>query len=187
MYFFSKYVLFTARVLSTTGGYVFTSVCLLTRGRRYPSPRFFQVSGPRPFPRESTPASGPMSLLEGVPQSWLGGTQDRTWVPPPQQDRTRVPPPPPGRTGLGYTPRPGMGYPPPGLVTPRAVCLLQFPLGGLSCFKKEWHSVRKKMSYFLICGRNMGVISFKFSYVVLNYKNSASVCLTKFLPECLWI
>ena len=108
----------TTGVRSTTGGYVFTDVCLLIQEGRYPSPRSLlpgpflrgiPASGPMSF-LGGTPASGPMSFL-GVSQSWQVGT------PVPArgylslgscgQDRTGVPPAP--QLGLGY-PSAGTGY-----------------------------------------------------------------------------
>ena len=93
------------------------------------------------------PASVPISFLGvggGNPSSSRGGTPGQ--VPPwPGQDSGNTPPSP-ARTGLRYTPSPpgqdrstfpvGTGDPPPpppGLVMLRAVCLLRFPVGGLSC------------------------------------------------------
>ena len=87
----------------------------------YLSPRFFPRSlVPGPFP-EGTPASGPMSFSGSTPVL-------AEWV---SQDRY-----PRAMTGLGYRPPPPDwdSAHPPGLVMPRAACLLRFPIGGLSCF-----------------------------------------------------
>ena len=115
---------FTTRVYSTTGGCVFTGVCLF--GER-------GVAG-------TTPAPGYFSGLWSQVLSWLGGGDSRSspgeWyfsmgpgqngVPPQARTGRGTPPqpftgqgaPPPARTGWG-TPRPGLGYP-PGLWTGEA-------------------------------------------------------------------
>ena len=89
----------------------------------YPSPRCGYSSGGYPNPSQGVP----QSLVE-VPQSWPGCSPG--WVPPA-----------PARSGWG-TPlaRSEWGPPPPGQVTleqvmPRAVRLLRFSAGGLSCFR----------------------------------------------------
>ena len=108
-----------AYMVRTTGGYVFTGVCLFNfRGGGEPHPRSgqggttFRVwtgGGDIPHPR---------SRRGGYPQSQLDGV-------------------PPGQDWVGYPPsRPGMGYPPPSwldevppppphLPTRLAVCLLR--------------------------------------------------------------
>ena len=112
----NAHAIFTARVRSTTGGYVFTGVCLFRWG--IPSPRFFpRCLVPDPFPGDTQPLV-PCPFW-GYPSLWShvlseGGT----------------PVPPPAKTGLGYPP------PFPGLVMPRVVCLVRFPAGRLSCCRK---------------------------------------------------
>ena len=87
-------------VRSTTGGYVFTGVCLFRWGR-----------GVTPSPSHIT-STGPMSLL-GVPKWLVAGPfpdpLDQGWgTPPPSQLKMG------GTPWWGYPlPRPGMGYPPP--------------------------------------------------------------------------
>ena len=44
---------------------------------------------------------------------------------------------PPGQDWGTPPPKPGLGYPPPGEVTLRAVCLVWFPAGGLSCYFRQ--------------------------------------------------
>ena len=117
----SGHLLITARVRSTTGGYVFTGVCLF-KGVGYPG-LWSQVPSqplvPGPF-WGATPISGPRSLLEGTPDLAGGHPRPKWGTPWP---------------GLGYPPQWGLGCPPPrqGQVKPRAYRLLWFPAGGLSC------------------------------------------------------
>ena len=103
------YIIFTARVRSTTRGHVFTGVCLLTRRRGLPQSQVFsQVSGPRSFPKGGgTPASGPMSFPRKLPHSWPGKYSSPGRGTPSH------------RTGLGY-PTPRTAYAANG--TPLAVC-----------------------------------------------------------------
>ena len=88
--------------------------------------------------------TGPMSFL-GIPQSQVGVPQD--WVPP-RQDGV-----PPARLGWGI-PWPGHDGVPPdtlhlGQVIPRAVGLLRFPAGGLSCLMSfQWLSDGHSWSQF---------------------------------------
>ena len=108
----------TARVRSTTGGYVFTS-CVSVRGRSgYPSP-WFQVPSQPLVPRyPCSLISAPMSLSQPLARGTPVGSQDQGYpLPTPLKFRTR--------TGV---PQPG-----PGQGTARAVCLLHFHVGGLCC------------------------------------------------------
>ena len=122
---------FIARVRSTTRGYVFTGVSLLTLGWGgvyhlhliiLPTTAFMSflmgssVTGPKSLPGGYTP------VLEHNPHP----AQDSVTTHP-SQNRTGVP----RRTGTGVPPPPGkimLGH-----VAPQMVCLLQFPAGGLSC------------------------------------------------------
>ena len=80
-----RLVIFTARVRSTTGGYVFTGICLLTWGG-YPSPRFFPMSlVPGPFQGGSpVPSSFPghwSQVLSGGYLSQVTGPMSFPGVP----------------------------------------------------------------------------------------------------------
>ena len=106
-----------------SGGYPSLLAHVLSGGGGYPSPGW---GAGTPVPGGSTPGQGyPLARTGWVPHS-----QDRTGVPSPTAMTGVLPGP-----WLGYpcgtrvTPPP----PSPGLVTPRAVCFLWFPAGGLSC------------------------------------------------------
>ena len=87
-----RLVIFTARVRSTTGAYVFTGVCLLTWGDT-PVPGSFLCLWSQVLSR-GVPQSQVLSQVIG-PRSFQGGTCPRSLVPCPFQ---------------GY-PSPGWGYP----------------------------------------------------------------------------
>ena len=117
-------------------GTVFTGVCLSIGGT--------PVSRPRSLPSlKSCPG-------REYPRQDRDSPPARTGVPPPDQDwgahllRTRVPPPrtgvPSARTGVPPPARTGVSPITPtwwGQVTPRAVYLLRFCAGGLSCYNYD--------------------------------------------------
>ena len=94
----------TARVRSTTGGYVFTSVCLLTLEDT-------------PSPPHNTSNHWSHILSVEVPQYWQEGYPSPRWgYPSPRQGVPLSCGIPLAKTGLGAPPqsRRGLGYPPPG-------------------------------------------------------------------------
>ena len=102
---FDALAIITAPVQSTTEGYVFTSVCLLRRGSGCR-----MVTGPRSFPGEGGPVSGPVPSPvkgKGVPQPAQDGTPwlGQGYPTPPHQDRKD------SHKGYPHTPQPGQGYP----------------------------------------------------------------------------
>ena len=121
----------TTRVRSTTGGSVFTGVCLLTQwggGGVLQSQVLSQISGPRSFPgRGGWYPPAKTGLEYPLPGMGYPPGQDRTGVHPlPSWDWVNPPPPPPP---------PRTGYVVGGM--PLAVSR-----GGLSCFSSfgggEW-------------------------------------------------
>ena len=103
------------------------------QGEGYPSPSGERVPKDRGYPPDRTGVPHWPGQDWGTPLAMTGlgypTNQDRIGVPP-DQDTTGVPP---GQDWGSPPPQLGLGYAPWGLVMPRAVCLLRFPAGGLSC------------------------------------------------------
>ena len=110
----SKVVIVTARVRSTTGGFSFHRRLSVQAGEITPSTGSSTSTGPMSF-LGGTPVTGLRSLLGGGTPSW--GT------PQPGQDGV-----PPARDGIPPARQVMLQH-----VMPRAVRLLRFPAGGLSC------------------------------------------------------
>ena len=127
--FISATNILTARVRSTTGGYVFTGVCLFNfrggvphvrSGGEPPSQvwgvphlRFgwgYPISGSGGgYPVQFLMVGGTPRARSGWQGEYPGYSPNKTWVLPDLGWGT----PPPSRPSWGNLPHPGMGYPPP--------------------------------------------------------------------------
>ena len=153
----------TARVRSTTGGYVFTAVCLFNiarGGEPLLHPIILPTTGAMSFPGELSLRWGYPSPRQGVASSRSGVSSSRQGIPQSQAGGNPIP-------GGGY-PSPRWGYPRMGqdwgtpplrtgytwtvYAVGGTVHLLWFPTAGLPCpvckVKKLLYQLMNKLFYY---------------------------------------